>query len=83
MSLQKDMSERTRSLIQFLIEELAVSPNAIAISLQQSEQIDSFLAIVLWQYGFINLSELEKIFDWLAATTCIFSSAHPPVGVAL
>lgn len=82
MSLQKGMSERTRSLIQFLIEELAVSPDAIAISLYQSEQIDSFLPIVLWQYGFINLSELEKIFDWLAATTCILESAHPLVGVA-
>lgn len=76
------MSERTRSLIQFLIDELAVSPDAIAFSLQQSEQIDSLLAIVLWQHGFIDLSDLENIFDWLATSTSVIDNSHLPPVVA-
>jgi hypothetical protein len=77
------MPERTRSLIQFLTDELAVSSDSIAIALQSSEQIDCLLAIVLWQYGFITLSELEKIFDWLAASISIIGNSHLSAGVTL
>jgi hypothetical protein len=77
----KLMPERTRSLIQFLTDELAVSPDAIAIGLQHSDQIDSLLPIVLWQYGLINLTELEKTFDWLAASTYVISNLHLSVEV--
>jgi Protein of unknown function (DUF2949) len=77
------MSERTRSLIQFLVDELAVSSDSIAIGLCYCDQIDSLLPIVLWQYGFINLTELEIIFDWLAASTCVIRNAHLSVEVTL
>jgi hypothetical protein len=75
-SLKKSMADRTRSLIQFLTDELAVSSDSIKIGLQYSEEIDSLLPIVLWQYGFITLTELETIFDWLAASTSVISSSH-------
>ncbi|MCU0549874.1 MAG: DUF2949 domain-containing protein [Leptolyngbya sp. Prado105] len=77
------MSERTRSLIQFLTDELAVSSDSIAIALQHSDQIDDLLPIVLWQHGLINLLELEKIFDWLAASTCVVNNSHLSIEVTL
>lgn len=52
-------------LIRFLIEELAVSKDSIVLALQHSEQMPSLLPITLWKYGFITLSELNEIFDWL------------------
>jgi Protein of unknown function (DUF2949) len=77
------MSERTRSLVQFLTYELLIAADSIEFGLQQSEQVDSLLAIVLWQYGFINLIELEKIFDWLAASTCVIKNEHLSVELTL
>ncbi|MBE9013571.1 DUF2949 domain-containing protein [Pseudanabaenaceae cyanobacterium LEGE 13415] len=73
------MPESSR-LIQFLTDELKVSSNAIALAMQQCEQSPNLLPIVLWQYGLINLSELEQIFDWMAASTCVISNVryiHP------
>ncbi|MGG6266721.1 DUF2949 domain-containing protein [Leptolyngbya sp. AN03gr2] len=73
------MPEPTR-LIQFLTDELKVSSNSIALALQQCEQSPNLLPIVLWQYGLINLTELEQTFDWMAASTCVISNVqylHP------
>ncbi|GAP95861.1 DUF2949 domain-containing protein [Leptolyngbya sp. NIES-2104] len=69
------MPETTR-LIQFLTDELNVSSNSIALALQQCEQSPNLLPIVLWQYGLINLTELEQIFDWMAESTCVIPNAQ-------
>mgnify|MGYP001070259896 CR=1 FL=1 len=52
-------------LIQFLQEELAISPSSIAVALRQSEQDPGPLPMILWKYGLITLEQLDKIFDWL------------------
>lgn len=74
------MSESIHVLIQFLTDELGVSSDSIALALQHCDRSPNLLPIVLWQYGLINLSELEQTFDWLAATTCVIHTAHliPP-----
>ena len=54
-------------LINFLQEELAVSTASIALSLRRCEQESGSLPIILWQYGFISLEQLEQIFDWQAS----------------
>jgi Protein of unknown function (DUF2949) len=51
-------------LISFLRNELAVSDAAIALALRKGEQ-EVFLPMVLWQYGLITLSQLNRVFDWL------------------
>ncbi|MEB3359933.1 MAG: DUF2949 domain-containing protein [Synechococcales bacterium] len=51
--------------IQFLQEELAVSPSSISIALRHSEQDPGPLPMILWQYGLITLEQLDRIFDWL------------------
>lgn len=52
-------------LMSFLRDELSVSEAAIALALRKGEQELNFLPMVLWQYGFITLSQLNRVFDWL------------------
>ncbi|HAX79647.1 MAG TPA: hypothetical protein DCY88_28400 [Cyanobacteria bacterium UBA11372] len=32
---------------------------------QQSVQDSNLLATILWQYGLVNLKQLDRMFDWL------------------
>jgi hypothetical protein len=57
------------SLIQFLQCDLLVSDEEIAIALKRTEQADNRLPMVLWQYGFITLEQLGKVFDWMEAAS--------------
>lgn len=62
------IAELTRSdtqLIDFLQRDLAISSKAIAIALRHCEQDPGPLPMILWQYGFVSLEQLEQIFDWL------------------
>ncbi|AFY90821.1 MULTISPECIES: DUF2949 domain-containing protein [Chroococcidiopsis] len=52
-------------LMSFLRDELSVSEAAIALALKKGEQELNFLPMVLWQYGFITLPQLNRVFDWL------------------
>jgi hypothetical protein len=54
-------------LIRFLTDELGIPTSQIKLVLRQKEQIPNHLAMSLWQYGLINLKQLEQIFDWLEA----------------
>lgn len=58
---------RDSGLIRFLQDELAVSQDSINMALRHCEQDPGPLPMVLWQYGFITLEQLEKIYDWLEA----------------
>ncbi len=60
------MSPSTYSrLINFLQEELAISPACIGVALRHSEQDPGPLPMILWQYGLITLEQLDLVFDWL------------------
>jgi hypothetical protein len=52
-------------LIRFLQDELLIPAESIAVALRQQDLIPNLLPMVLWQYGFITLEQLDKIFDWL------------------
>lgn len=52
-------------LIRFLQEDLAISDASIDVALRHSQQDPGPLPMILWQYGFINLEQLERIYDWL------------------
>jgi hypothetical protein len=56
------MSEK---LIQFLQQELNISLEQIELALRQVRSVPHQLPMVLWQYGLVNLWQLERIFDWL------------------
>ncbi|NJN21722.1 MAG: DUF2949 domain-containing protein [Leptolyngbya sp. RL_3_1] len=52
-------------LIEFLRRDLAVPEEAIALGVQRAAEAPNLLPMVLWQYGLVNTTELEQIFDWL------------------
>ena len=58
-------SAKYHRLSHFLQEELAHSQDSVAIAERSVKQNHGSLPIVLWQYGLINLDELDRIYDWL------------------
>ncbi len=50
---------------QFLVSELAIPGQSIAVALKGRHQDSDPLPMLLWQYGLISISELQRIFDWL------------------
>ena len=58
-------SAKYQGLSTFLQEELALSQDSVAIAERSVQQHHGSLPIVLWQYGLINLQELDRIYDWL------------------
>ncbi len=54
-----------QQLRHFLTEELGISPRELQLSLRRAPSHSGYLPMVLWQYGFIDLTQLERVFDWL------------------
>ena len=54
-----------RKFIIFLQKELELSNSDIAVALRHRECDRTRLPMLLWQYGLIDLEQLERIFDWL------------------
>lgn len=57
-------STNRAQFINFLQEDLAIPAPALLLALQHPEQ-QTDLPMILWQYGLITLTELDRIFDWL------------------
>lgn len=62
-------SKSETQLINFLLEELAISESCITLAVRHHEQDPAPLHMLLWQYGLISLEQLEQIFDWLECYT--------------
>ncbi|ARV63131.1 DUF2949 domain-containing protein [Nostocales cyanobacterium HT-58-2] len=52
-------------LIDFLQNELSLSTMDIAIALRKHQLENGPLAMLLWQYGLVDIEQLERILDWL------------------
>ncbi len=52
-------------LVSFLQKELEIPADQIELAERRVAQNPHQLPMVLWQYGLVDLSQLEKIFDWL------------------
>ena len=51
-------------LIRFIKEELSVPSSSLDLALRRCQSSVTTLPIVLWQYGFIDFLQLERILDW-------------------
>ncbi|NMG05595.1 DUF2949 domain-containing protein [Brasilonema sp. UFV-L1] len=51
--------------LDFLQNEFALSTVDIAVALRKHELDNSPLAMLLWQYGLVDIEQLERILDWL------------------
>ena len=58
-------SSRQAQLISFLQEDLAIPTASIKLALRHPAHTPSLLPMILWQYGLVTLTQLERIFDWL------------------
>ena len=56
--------QRQASFIRFMQRDLAIAEDSIQMALGQA-RYPSLLPMVLWQYGFVTLQQLDRIFDWL------------------
>ncbi|MCG6138091.1 MULTISPECIES: DUF2949 domain-containing protein [Nostocaceae] len=54
-----------RKFINFLHQELELTNADIAVALRHREFDHGPLPMLLWQYGLVNLEQLERILDWL------------------
>jgi hypothetical protein len=54
-----------RKFLTFLQEELELTRRDIAIALRKRELENGPLPMLLWQYGLVDIQQLERIFDWL------------------
>ena len=52
-------------LINFLTTDLDISTDAISLAKKTSNTEPNILPIILWQYGFLNIEQLELVFEWL------------------
>jgi Protein of unknown function (DUF2949) len=57
-------TKKKQRFIDFLADELAIPTDAIKLALRHSQENLTVMPMVLWQYGLINLKQLEKIWDW-------------------
>jgi hypothetical protein len=58
-------TRRFTEFIRFLEKDLAIPTTDLLLALRHDEETPSLLPMVLWQYGLINLAQLDEIFDWL------------------
>jgi hypothetical protein len=59
--------KQEKKFINFLHKEIELSNADIAVALRHKKFDDAPLPMLLWQYGLVNLEQLERIFDWLDA----------------
>ncbi|QUY43886.1 DUF2949 domain-containing protein [Acaryochloris sp. 'Moss Beach'] len=55
-------------LIRYLRDELLIPADAIALAIRQQHHLSSQLPIILWQFGFVSLKQLNQVFEWLERT---------------
>jgi hypothetical protein len=55
-----------KKLMTFLHQELSLSRADISVALRHQQLDNGPLPMLLWQYGLVNLEQLERILDWLA-----------------
>lgn len=58
------MESRTKQLIGFLQEELAIPSEQIPGIVQQCQNLNR-LPVILWQQKLITIPQLERVFKWL------------------
>ncbi len=52
---------------QFLQQEMDLSGDDLAVVINNQRQPGDPIPMLLWQYGLISLTQLQRIWDWLDA----------------
>lgn len=57
--------EAQKQLMGYLKDTMGIPVKSLEIAARACDTFVDSLPIVLWQYGLIDLSQLNQIFDWL------------------
>lgn len=52
-------------LDRFLQDEFSISSAEIALVVQKHREFYAPIPMLLWQYGLVSRSQLDRVFDWL------------------
>lgn len=52
-------------LLEYLRHKLAIPADALKMAVKFTETSMGSLPMVLWQYGFIDLYQLDEVLDWI------------------
>ena len=52
-------------LLEYLRHKLAIPTDALKMAVKFSEASMGSLPMVLWQYGLIDLQQLDEVLDWI------------------
>ncbi|MGH2414024.1 MAG: DUF2949 domain-containing protein [Microcystaceae cyanobacterium] len=58
-------THKQAQLINFLEQDLALPAKSLDMAVRCTEAAVGSLPMVLWQYGLIDLGQLEQVLDWL------------------
>lgn len=59
------INDSQSQLIEFLRTKLSIPTDSLKMAIRFTESSLGSLPMVLWQYGLIDLNELDQVFDWL------------------
>ncbi|WP_310417081.1 DUF2949 domain-containing protein [Chamaesiphon sp. OTE_8_metabat_110] len=55
--------ENIPQIVNFLCQDLNLPNDSVQLALKQTQSARGTLPIVLWQYGLVTLSQLDRIFE--------------------
>jgi hypothetical protein len=58
-------AQQEQLLLQFLHREMDIPCPSLERAVRHCNAAAGSLPIILWQYGFINIIQLQQVFDWL------------------
>jgi hypothetical protein len=59
------VSTHLHKLISFLKDELVISSPSVEMALKHVESDSDQLPMILWQYGLIDINQLDSIYEWI------------------
>ena len=62
-------NNKTLKVITFLVKDIGLTESSIEIGLKLSIKYNTPLPILLWNYGILNLEELDKLYSYLFKIT--------------
>lgn len=57
--------ESNRLLTRFLQEDLGIPQESVEMATRYASSSAGSVPMVLWQYGLIDLNQLDRVFDWM------------------
>ena len=55
--------ENIPQIVDFLCRDLNLPNDSVQLALKQTQSTRGTLPIILWQYGLVTLSQLDRIFE--------------------